>query len=99
RFWEAAGLGDQPDLLDDEDVQVLQAVRTALEAGFPEEAMAQLARVYGDALGRVAESETKLFHIYVHERLKAQGLSGLELVRASQSASERAAPLMKPFVL
>src|SRR5207249_10901758 len=42
RFWEATGLGDQGELVDDEDVQALKAVRIALDAGFPEEAMAEL---------------------------------------------------------
>ena len=54
RFWEAAGLGDRGDLLDEEDVQALKAIRVLVEAGLPEEALVQLAHVYADALGRVA---------------------------------------------
>ena len=99
RFREATGLGDQGELVDDEDVQALKAVRIALDAGFPEEAMAELVRVYVDALGRVAEAEVRLFHFYVHERLKAQGLSGRQLIQASDAASDRTAPLVEPFVL
>src|SRR5437870_1256569 len=80
RLLEASGLRDQANLLDEEDVQALKAVRIALEAGFPEKALVQLAHVYADALGRVAEAETRLFHFYVHERLKTQGLAGNELM-------------------
>ena len=99
RFWEVAGVADQGELVDDEDVQALKAVGVALEAGFPEEAMTELARVYVDALGRVAEAEVRLFHFYVHERLKAQGLSGRQLIEASDAAGDRTAPLVEPLVL
>jgi len=99
RFLEASGLRDRADLLDEEDVRALKAVRIALEAGFPEEALVQLAHVYADALGRVAEAETRLFHFYVHERLKTQGMSGAELMAASDAARSRTEPLVEPFVL
>src|SRR5207245_10288634 len=99
RFREAAGLGDRGDLLDEEDVQALQAIRVLVEAGFPEKALVQLAHVYADALGRVAEAETRLFHFYVHERLKTQGMSGAELMAASDAARSRTEPLVEPFVL
>ncbi len=99
RFWSASGLGEQGEPLDDYDLQLLRAVRVALEAGFPEDALVQLARVYADALGRVADAEVRLFHFYVHERLKAQGLSGQELVAASDAARVRTAPLVEPLIL
>src|SRR5438552_1388506 len=86
RLMEASGLHDQGDLLDEEDVQALKAIRIALQAGFPEEALVQLAHVYADALGRVAEAESRLFHFYVHERLKATGMSERELMHASDAA-------------
>jgi len=99
RFLEASGLRDQANLLDEEDVQALKAVRIALEAGFPEKALVQLAHVYADALGRVAEAETRLFHFYVHERLKTQGLAGNELMAASDAARSQMEPLVEPLVL
>src|SRR3989449_3707365 len=99
RFWEAAGLGDRGDLLDEEDVQALKAIRVLVEAGFPEEALVQLAHVYADALGRVAEAEARLFHFYVHERLKATGMSERELMHASDAARGQTAPLIEPLIL
>ena len=99
RIMDASGLGDQGDQLDDQDVKALKAVRTALQAGLPEEAMVQLARVYADALGRVAEAEIRLFHFYVHERLKAQGMSERELIEASDAAGSQMTPLVEPFIL
>src|SRR2546425_202729 len=99
RFWEAAGLGDRGDLRDEEDVQALKAIRVLVEAGFPEEALVQLAHVYADALGRVAEAEARLFHFYVHERLKATGMSERELTQASDAARGQTAPLIEPLIL
>ncbi len=72
RFWEATGLSEQGESLNEEDVQVLQAFKVALDAGFPEEALVQLARVYVDALARVADAELRLFHFYVYDRLRRQ---------------------------
>jgi class 3 adenylate cyclase len=43
--------------------------------------------------------ESKLFHFYVHERLKAQGLAGDELLNATDAAGERARPLLEPTIL
>ncbi len=99
RFWEIAGLSEQGDRIFEEDVQALKALKTAMDAGFPEGAVLQLARVYLDALGRVAEAEVRLSHFYVHERLQAQGLAGRDLHEASRAAGERARPLVEPLIL
>jgi len=99
RFWEASGLAGRGDLLGEEDVRALKAIRVVMEAGFPEEALVQLAHVYADALGRVAEAEARLFHFYVHERLKATGMSERELMQASDAARDQTAPLIEPLIL
>jgi class 3 adenylate cyclase len=99
RLWEAAEVGERGEVCDEEDVSMLRYCRVALEAGFPEEALTQVLRVYSDALGRVADSESQLFHFYVHQRLKAAGLAGLELVDSIQAAGERINPLMEPAIL
>jgi class 3 adenylate cyclase len=86
-------------MCDEEDVRMLRYCKVALEAGFPEEALTQVLRVYNDALARVADSESQLFHFYVHQRLKTAGLAGLELVDSIQAAGERINPLMEPAIL
>ena len=53
----------------------------------------QLARVYADAQTRVAEAEVHLFHFYVHEALKAAGLSGDELRHSRKSMREQLLPV------
>jgi adenylate cyclase len=98
RLWEAAEIVEPGGLCDEEDVSMLRYCKVALEAGFPEEALTQVLRVYSDALGRVADSESRLFHFYVHQRLKTAGLSGLELVDSVQAAGERINPLMEPAI-
>ncbi len=99
RCWEVAGLREQGDLVREEDLQALKAVKAVLDAGLPEAAVLQLVRVYHDALGRVAEAEVRLWHFYVHERLKAQGLSGRELLETTRAAGNRATPLVEPLIL
>ena len=87
RLVEAAHLTDRRELLSDEDVETFAGMKVALEAGFPEEVLAQLLRVYVDALGRVAEAENRLFHFYVHEPRRARGRAR---ARPSRAAASRA---------
>jgi len=89
------GLGD----LREVDIEGLRIFKTLMDAGFPEDALVQGTRVLADSLGRVAEMESRIFHIYVHERLKAEGVSGRALMEATQSAGERITPLVEPMIL
>lgn len=98
RLWEVAGVREPEEMGDEDDVAMLRSCKVALEAGFPEEALTQVLRVYADALGRVADAESRLFHFYVHHRLKDAGLSGLELADSVQAAGERINPLMEPAI-
>lgn len=99
RLWRAAGLSDLGPVATEHDVGALRDLRTALDAGFPEEALVQLLRVYGEALGRVAEAETRLFHVHVHKRLEQQGISGAELVERTEAAGDPLQDLVEPTVL
>lgn len=91
RLTEAGNAGDDP--LDEHDVRMLREAKVALDAGFPEAALLQLARVYADAQSRVAEAEVHLFHFYVHEGLKVAGLSGQELRRSRRSVRDQLLPV------
>ncbi len=82
--------------MDAADVDSLRGWKIALEGGLPEEALLPLVRVYADALGRVAEAEVRLFHFYVHERLRDGGLSGRELFDTSEAASAPTRRLIEP---
>jgi class 3 adenylate cyclase/DNA-binding transcriptional MerR regulator len=99
RLCQASGLLEQGELLSEADLTALAAMKTALDVGFPEEAVVQLARVYFDALGRVAEAESRFTHFYLHDRMRAQGMSGPDLVEAARTSGERLLPLVEPMVL
>ncbi|MDQ3146437.1 MAG: YHS domain-containing protein [Actinomycetota bacterium] len=99
RMWEASGLAEQGEIGTDEDIQTLKAMAEAVQAGLPEEALAQLVRVYADATARIAEAETRVFHFQVHERLRAEGHAGAELSEITATALERLQPLIDPALL
>ena len=108
RLVEAAQLTDRRELFSDEDVEAFAGMKVALEAGFPEGVLAQLLRVYVDALGRVAEAENRLFHFYVHEPRRAEEMRAREAVEGGGEASlvpiwgiassDRLIPLIEPAV-
>lgn len=99
QFAELLGLSDEHDGLNADDVAALRCFKVALDAGFPEEAMVQLIRVYSDTLARVAEAEQRLFHFYVHDQLREQGLAGKALIDAGAASRDRIMPLIEPSIL
>jgi adenylate cyclase len=99
-MWQNAGMAaQQGETVGEDDLEALRAFKTYAEAGLPVEALAEGSRVFADSLSRVAEMESKLFHFYVHERLKAGGLSGEDLLKATDAAGELARPLLEPTIL
>ena len=98
RLRVAAGLGDQLQA-DMDDADMARGLALALEMGMPAEALLQLTRVLNDALTRVAETETRLFHFYVHERLRSDGLTGAELNAATDELSGPLKELIEPAIL
>ena len=85
--------------LTEEDFGVLQMVIAALRTGFPAEAMLQLVRVYAESLERIAETENRVFHDYVHEHNRAEGLTGGELFEATQAVSEPLLAMAEPALI
>ncbi len=98
RMWTASGFGAQSEVFA-EDVPAIQAFTTALDAGLPPEAVIQMVRVFGDALGRVADAENRLFHFYVHEQLRSEGMSHREAFEATEGASEALLRIVEDTVL
>lgn len=98
RIWRAAGLASQREVFD-RDLPVFRTISVAMQAGLPEEALVQLVRVFSDALGRVADAEARLFHFYVHERLRRDGVTGNELTDATGAAGETLMALIEPTIL
>jgi adenylate cyclase len=99
RIGEIAGLFQAGATIGRQDLEVLRGWKVALDAGLPEEALLQLIRVYADALGRVAEAEARLFHFYVHVRLREEGLDGSTLRARTDAASAPMRKLIEPAIL
>ena len=88
----------QTQRLSDDEVQLLHYLAAVLAAGLPQAAMLQLARVYGQAMARVADTEVNLFHLYVHEPLLRSGATGIEMGEEMRSLSRELLPLSSPVM-
>jgi len=82
-----------------EDFQALEPLVRAVAAGLEREPLLQLVRVYADLLDRLADAEVRIFHDYVHEPFRARGLSGQELLRATESLGKPLLELVEPTLL
>jgi len=84
--------------LSEDDVQLLRYIAAVLASGFPLVAMLQLVRVYGQALAQIADAEVRLFHLYVHEPLMREGVSGLEMAEQMENLARELLPLSSPVM-
>src|SRR3954469_2385572 len=99
RIWLSMGFSrNELDILTDEDMQALRWVASVLDAGFPLVAFLQLTRVYGQALSHIADAETRLFHIYVHEPLMREGVPALEMADEMANLGQDLLPLASPIM-
>jgi adenylate cyclase len=83
----------------DSDVATLRVVAKALELGMPRDALMQLIRIFADATDRLADALVRTFHDYVHERFRAKGLVGPELLAATQGVGRPALELVEPTLV
>ena len=99
RIWTSLGLpGQALDQLTPEDVQALRYVASVLDAGFPLVAFLQLSRVYGQTLSQIADAETRLFHLYVHEPLMRDGVPGLQMAEEMEHLARDLLPMASPIM-
>ena len=99
RLLEAMGIHGRDDALTDDDISALQCGRIALDAGFPEDGLVQLLRVFSDALGRAAEATHRTTHIYMYDRMKASGISDSDVDARMVAADGALSPLLEPTIL
>lgn len=81
------------------DVAMLRALTSALTVGMPRDALLQLVHVFTDAMDRLADAVVRTFHNYVHERMRAEGLVGEELLEATDRIAKPMLELVEPTVL
>lgn len=99
RIIVAMGIGGaSPELLSEEDVEMLRYVATMLEAGLPAVAFLQLARVYGQAIAQIAEAEVRLIHLYVHEPLMREGMPNVEIAEEMEGLARELIPFVVPLL-
>jgi adenylate cyclase len=84
-------------LLDPLDVEALRHCARVLAAGFPLVAFLQLVRVYVQSIRRIADAEVRLFHLYVHEPLIADGVPELEMAEEMGELAGDILPLAGPL--
>ncbi len=84
--------------LNDEDVEMLRYVATMLDVGLPPVAFLQLARVYSQALGQIADAEVRLVHLYVHEPLMRAGVPSAEIGEEMEGMVRELIPFVVPLL-
>jgi class 3 adenylate cyclase len=99
RLMDAAGIREPGEVISGDDMGFFSACKVALDAGYPEDALIQVLRVYADAMERVAEAEGRMSHFYLHERMKSEGVTGEELLSRMEEAMGRLNPLVEPAIL
>ena len=95
RLMEAMGIHGPGNVLDDEDLEALRSSKVALDAGYSEDGLLQLLRVYADTLGRAADATQRTTHFYMYDRMRAAGVSEAE----AGAAGETLDPLVEPAIL
>ena len=64
----------------------------------PFEAVLEGARAFGDTLRRLAEAETRLVHVHIHEQLEAAGAGEETIVRQIEGLQKAVIPLLDGIV-
>ena len=72
--WDGARFATESDLA------IVGVAAKALALGMPADALMQLLQVFADTIDRLADAEVRTFHHYVHERFRARGLAGQQLL-------------------
>lgn len=86
------------DAMGEEDIEMLRYISATLDAGLPEAAFLQLARVYGQALAQIADAEVRLFHLYVHEPMMREGVPGVQMAEAMGGLANELLPFTAPWM-
>jgi adenylate cyclase len=99
RFVGSLGLSTlSVEAISDEDLEMLKYVAAVMEAGLPEAAFIQIARVYGQALAQIAETEVRLVHMYIHEPLMRSGVSDRQIAEQMDGIVRELVPFITPLM-
>jgi adenylate cyclase len=99
RIYLSLGLSSlSVDSIGEEDMEMLRYTAAMLNAGLPEVAFLQMARVYGQTLAQIADAEVRLIHIYVHEPMMREGVPGVQMAEAMEGLAGELLPFAAPFM-
>jgi adenylate cyclase len=84
--------------LNEEDIRAMRHCANVLSSGFPLVAFLQLVRVYAQSIRRVADSEVRLFHLYIHEPLMQDEVPPLEIAEEMESLAADLLPVTGPLM-
>lgn len=84
--------------LTEQDVEAMKRVAGILDRGFPLVALLQLVRVYAQSIRKIAEAEVRLFHLFVHEPLIAEGVDALQMAADMESLARDLFPESGPIM-
>jgi adenylate cyclase len=99
RIFTNVGLSSMlPHGISQEDMEMVRAQASVLAAGFPEPALLQLLRVYGQAVAQIADAEVRLVHLYIHEPLMRDGVSGREIAEDLEVLVRGTLPFASPLM-
>jgi len=95
-FVEATAVADSGGMLEEDDIGFLRSLKVALDAGYPQEALVQILRVYADLMRRAAEVGHRTSHFYLHHQaVKDAGEAGARL----EQTFSRVEPLVEPALM
>jgi adenylate cyclase len=84
--------------LNEEDLKAMRHCASVLNSGFPLVAFLQLVRIYAQSIRRVADSEVRLFHLYIHEPLMQDELPPLEIAEEMGDLAADLLPVTAPLM-
>lgn len=86
-------------MIDRQDFEAMGGVKTIIDAGIPYHAVLEVARVFGDAFRRIAQTEVRLMHDHVHERLAREGMDDREIARQTKAMMDVLSPVTERSLL
>lgn len=98
RFVAAFGLPTTTTTLSETEMMLLRHGAKVLNSGLPLVASLQIARVYGQALGQIADAEVRLVHLYVHEPLLRDGVGNQEIAATLDGLASSLMPVASPII-
>lgn len=98
RFVAAFGLPAGLTSLSETEMALMRHGARVLNSGLPLVASLQIARVYGQALGQIADAEVRLVHLYVHEPLIRDGVPNQKIAETLDSLASSLLPVASPIL-